>query len=86
MTTYYGHGHNFVLLKSHQDDLSRAAARRAIDGKICISQRKKGHKNYNCTGKNYVFHHGNIAYFSRRIGESQSYGNRTEDKTFDLLV
>ena len=85
MTTYYGHGHNFVLLKSHQDDLSRAAAKRAIDGKICISQRRKSHKNCNCTGE-IMFHHENIAYFSRRIDESQSYGNRTEDKTFDLLV
>ena len=24
--------------------------------------------------------------FNRRMDESQSYGNRTEDKTFDLLV
>ena len=47
---------------------------------------KKDHKNCNRTGKKHVFHHENITYLNRLIDESQSYDNRTEDKTFDLFV
>ena len=38
--------------------------------------------------KKHVFHHENIAYLGRFIDKSQSYDNRTENKTlnFDLLV
>ena len=50
---------------------------------------KKDHENRNRTGKKkkkHVFYYENIAYLNRLIDESQSYDNRTEDKTFDLLV
>ena len=49
---------------------------------------KKDHENCYRTRKKHVFHHENIAYLGGFIDKSQSYDNRTEDKTlnFDLLV
>ena len=57
-----------------------------IDGKICMSQRKIMKTVIAPEKKKHVFHYENIAYLDRLIDESQSYDNRTEDKTFDLLV
>ena len=36
--------------------------------------------------KKHVFCHENIAYLNRLIDKTQNCDNRTEDKTFDLLV
>ena len=36
--------------------------------------------------KKHVFYQDNIAYLNRLIDENQSYDNRTEEKSFDLLA
>jgi len=60
-----------------------AKTRFEIDGMICMSQRKIV-KTVITLGKKLVFHH--FAHLYRLVDVSQSYDNRTENRTFDLLV
>ena len=57
-----------------------------MEGYACLKERSW--KLLSHQKKKHVFHHENIACLDRFIDKSQSYDNRTENKTlnFDLLV